>query len=126
MLSSTYILLPVFANLGVIFFFNKKKNKSIEDEPNQEYNNLLCRFVKDGTGRKIGESVSINGDIVIIKSGSRFLGVPLKHIEEDGKTLLVKGLVDFGKAYEIGEEWRKVSFREIDQKAGSEGKNDGP
>ena len=125
MITLAGILLVTFESLGGIFFFTRKKSKKIEDEPDQDHNNLLCRFVTDGTGRKIGESVSLDEDILIIKSGDKFLGVPLKHIEEEGKTILVKGLVDFDKAYEMGEKWRKESFREINQKEKSEGKKDG-
>jgi len=126
MITLAGILLVTFESLGGIFFFTRKKSKKIEDEPDQEHNNLLCRFVTDGAGRKIGESVSLDEDILIIKSGDKFLGVPLKHIEEEGKTILVKGLVDFDKAYEMGEKWRKESFREINQKEDkSEGKKDG-
>ena len=73
----------------------------------------MCRFVLDGIGRKIGESVAVDEDIVIIKSGTKYLGVPLKHIEEEGKTLLVKGLVDQDKAEIMGEKWRHESFKEI-------------
>ncbi|MCK5112022.1 MAG: hypothetical protein KAQ84_00635 [Thermoplasmatales archaeon] len=125
MITLAGILLVTFESLGGIFFFTRKKSKKIEDEPDQEHDNLLCRFVTDGAGRKIGESVSLDEDILIIKSGDKFLGVPLKHIEEEGKTILVKGLVDFDKAYEMGEKWRKESFREINQKEKSEGKKDG-
>ena len=125
MITLAGILLVTFESLGGIFFFTRKKSKKIEDEPDQEHDNLLCRFVTDGAGRKIGESVSLDEDILIIKSGDKFLGVPLKHIEEEGKTILVKGLVDFDKAYEMGEKWRKESFREINQKDKSEGKKDG-
>lgn len=125
MITLAGILLVTFESLGGIFFFTRKKSKKIEDDPDQEHNNLLCRFVTDGAGRKIGESVSLDEDILIIKSGDKFLGVPLKHIEEEGKTILVKGLVDFDKAYEMGEKWRKESFREINQKDKSEGKKDG-
>lgn len=96
-----------------------------ENEAEDTYDNLLCRFIIDGSGRKIGESVAVDDDIMIIKTGKKFLGVPLKHIEEKGKTLLVKGLVDFDKAYELGEEWRKESFREINQQDESEGKTNG-
>ena len=116
MITLSCILLVTFESIGGIFFFTRKKSKKIEEEADQEYNNLLCRFVTDGTGRKIGESVSLYEDIIIIKSDDNFLGVPLKHIEEDGKTILVKGLVDFDKAYKMGEKWRKKSFREINQK----------
>ncbi len=103
-------------NIGVLFFFSKikrKKKNDAEDEAAHK-ENLICRFVLDGMSRKIGESVAINEDILIIKSGSKYLGVPLKHIEEDGKTLLVKGLVDRDKAEEIGEKWRQDSLNEID------------
>ena len=77
-------------------------------------NNLSCRFVLDGAGRKVGESVAVDEDVLIIKSGKKYLGVPIKHIEEDGKTLLVKGLVEQDKAEMIGEKWRRESFSDID------------
>lgn len=125
MTSLFVVLLLAFESIGGIFFFNKKKNRDVEDESEQEYDHLLCKFVTDGSGRKIGESISIDDDIVIIKSKERFLGVPLKHIEDTGKTLLVKGLVDFDRAYEMGEKWRKNSFYELDQTDAIEGGNDG-
>lgn len=98
----------------IIFFFDKKTRKEDEDEEDgQIYNDLLCRFVTDSSGKKIGESVTIADDIIIIKSGSKFLGVPLKHIQETKKNIIVKGVIDFDKAYEMGEKWRKSSFNEI-------------
>ena len=102
-------------SVGGLFFFSKNKRKRIEeDEEKDSYKtSLLCRFVIDGVGRKIGESVAIDEDIIIIKSGNKYLGVPLKHIEEEEKTLLVKGLVDKDKAEEMGEKWRRESFQEI-------------
>jgi hypothetical protein len=117
-------MILVLEGMGGLFFFSKnKRNKKDEDEEEESYkNSLLCRFVLDGLGRKIGESVSIDDDILIIKSGSKYMGIPLKHIEEKEKTLLVKGLVDFDKSEEMGEKWRRESFREIDQ---IEGKQDG-
>ena len=102
--------------IGDLFFFSRRKNiksdKFNEDE--SEKNSLLCRFVLDGIGKKVGESIAIYDDLIIIKARDKYLGVPLKHIEEDGKTLMVKGLVDKDKAEEMGEHWRKVSFSEID------------
>ena len=53
-------------------------------------------------------------NLLIIKSGKKYLGVPLKHIEEDDKLLLVKGLVDKKNAEIMGELWRQESFKEID------------
>jgi hypothetical protein len=101
---------------GSIFFFSKNKNREkneLEREENYK-KNLTCRFVLDGAGRKVGESVAVDNDILIIKSGKKYLGVPLKHIEEDEKTLLVKGLVEKDRAEIIGEKWRQKSFSKID------------
>ena len=106
----------IFPIIESIFFFsrNKKKKKNEFDEKEAYKNNLSCRFVLDGAGRKVGESVAVDEDVLIIKSGKKYLGVPIKHIEEDGKTLLVKGLVEQDKAEIIGEKWRRESFCEID------------
>jgi hypothetical protein len=99
-----------------MFYFSRNKNrKNNENEEYENYKkNLTCRFVLDGSGRKVGESVAVDNDILIIKSGKKYLGVPLKHIEEEEKTLLVKGLVEKDKAEIIGEKWRRESFRKID------------
>ncbi len=102
-------------SIGFIFFFSRNRNRKKKDiEEEETYKkNLTCRFVLDGSGRKVGESVAVDNDILIIKSGKKYLGVPLKHIEEEEKTLLVKGLVEQDKAEIIGEKWRRESFREI-------------
>ena len=55
-----------------------------------------------------------------LKSKKTYLGVPLKHVEDKEKALLVKGLVDFDKAIEMGEKWRKESFHEMNQTEGKE------
>jgi len=106
--------------IGGIFIFSKRHRKRIEEIEEEESikEKLLCRFVLDGIGRKVGESVAIDEDIIIIKSKNKYLGVPLKHIEEQGKTLLVKGLVDHDKAEIMGEKWRKESFQKIDHEQG--------
>jgi hypothetical protein len=112
------------AYIGNIFFFNKKKEdsetqKSIENvDPS-----MICKFVVDGSGKKIGESVSFDHDVLIIKAGTLFLGVPLKHVESGEKTLMVKGIFDFTKAYELGEKWRKESYREMKKHASPEEKS---
>jgi len=86
----------------------KKKNDTTLEE---EY---ICRFVVDGVGRNIGESITIEEDILIVKRGKKFLGIPIKHIEDKGNALLVKGLIDLEKAEELGEKWlRKEGFNGI-------------
>ena len=93
-------------------FRSSKKTKEDEDE---NYDDFLCRFVLDGSGETIGESIAVDEieNIMIIKSEEKYLGVPLKHIEPNGKTLLVKGLVDTDKAVLMGEKWRRESHYEI-------------
>ena len=107
-------------NIGGMFFFSSKKRKKNDEVLNEEYDmsNLLCRFVLDGLGEKVGESVAIDGDIIVIKAGKKYLGVPLKHIEEEEKTLLVKGLVDQSKAEEMGENWRQKALGKVDNRIG--------
>jgi len=105
-----------------IFFFSKGKRKKKEEIDVEEAfkNSLLCQFVLDGTGKKIGESVAVDDDILIIKSGKKYLGVPIKHIEVEEKTLLVKGLMEQDRAEIMGEKWRRESFREIKYGEGEE------
>jgi len=98
---------------SVLFIKVRRKKKNNTDEEEEFKNRLLCRFVLDGIGNKVGESVAVDEDILIIKKGRRYLGVPLKHVEEEGKTLLVRGLVDDSNAEMMGEKWRQENFKEI-------------
>ena len=117
------MLLLLLSTSGGIFYFSRKsEEESDTTEDENTYDDLLCRFVLDGTGKTVGETISIAGDIIIIKSGKQYIGVPLKHIEDKGKTLLVKGLVDYDKARELGEHWRATSWRELEQQEDSKGK----
>jgi hypothetical protein len=111
-------LLIMMQFVGGVFSFTKKK-ETMEEKTTIDTmaSSMICKFVLDGSGKKLGESVTIDHDVLIIKSSSRFLGVPLKHVEPREKTLLVKGLIDFTKAYELGEKWRKESYREMNQHA---------
>jgi hypothetical protein len=104
-----------------LFSFNKKEKKS-KNEDDKNYDEMLCRFVLDGSGNTVGESIAVNENesVMIIKSDNNYLGVPLKHIEKRGKTLLVKGLVDPEKAIIMGEQWRKDSYQEIKHSKESE------
>ena len=98
-----------------LFYFEKNSSKK-DDALEEEYTHLLCRFVVNGNGFKVGETISIDNDMIIIKSADKFLGVPLKHIEEQGSTLLVKGLIDFDKAYELGESWKATHLPKQNEK----------
>lgn len=105
----------IVRNIGKIFYFSKRKDSVIEkkEDMDSSENELLCRFVIDVNGKKIGESIAIINDIIIIKSRDIYLGIPIKHIGEDKKVLTIKGLIDKDKAIELGEKWRKDSFKEL-------------
>jgi len=107
--------------IGMLFWiFSNKKDNNETDERIDSQNKLLCRFVVDGIGRTVGESVAVDGDVLIIKKGKNYIGVPLKHVEEEGKTLLVKGLVNHVNAEKMGEKWRQESFKEINHNTDDE------
>jgi len=74
---------------------------------------VLCKFVYDASGMKLGESVSFMDDVLIVKNGGRFLGVPMKHVQKTGASLVVKGIFDLTKAYELGEKWRTETRHEM-------------
>ena len=94
---------------GVMYFFSRKKEGSVQAaDPN-----LLCRFIVDASGMKLGESIAFMDDLLIIKNGPRFLGVPLKHVQKVENSLVVQGIFDVSKAYELGEKWLKESLREM-------------
>jgi hypothetical protein len=116
MFTRDFTILPgAFCNLFI--FSRNKRKKDLELDKIESYkNDLLCRFILDGVGRKIGESVAIDNDILIIKSGTKYLGIPLIHIEEAGKTLLVKGLIEQDKAELMGEKWKRESYNNINSK----------
>ena len=97
----------------VLFLKRSKDLHFDQDEEDSFEAGLLCRFVLDGQGRKIGESIAVFDDLLIIKSGKEFLGVPLKHIEEESIGILVKGLIDQTKALELGAKWQKKNYKEI-------------
>ena len=98
-----------FNLISFLFFFSvfkiKKEEKYLNNESKE--NSLSCRFVIDGLGVNLGESIALDDDIIIIKNGKKYLGVPLKHVEEKGEKLIVRGLVDKRKALKMGENWRE-------------------
>ena len=100
----------------VMFFIFLRKTDTYLSDPNQnsDRNNLLCRFVTDGFGNKLGESIAIDNDIMIIKSGKDFLGIPFKHILDEEKSLIVRGPIDNERAKEMGKNWLDKTLRSND------------
>ena len=109
------LLILIHSQIGIIFFLSKKKKKKEDIQGAEEIkDSLICKFVFDGADRKIGESLAVEDDILIIKSGKKYLGIPLKHVEVKEKTLLVKGLIEQDKAEKMGKKWQQESLKEID------------
>lgn len=94
----------------VLMVFNghySRQGKRIDNNNNS----LICKFVFDGLGKPIGESICVEHDLIIVKTEDSFLGIPLKHVESDGKKVVVKGLVDKKNAKKLGERWRKKELK---------------
>jgi len=68
---------------------------------------LLSRFVADKKGNRIGESISVYDDLLIIKKEGDYYAVPLKHVEMKDEEIHVKGVVQWEIARKMAEEWKK-------------------
>lgn len=98
--------------LNGLFFFQKSTKKDVS-HTYEDSSDLLARFVINNQGEKIGESIAVNNDILIVKDNDVLLGIPLKHISFEGKKLLAKGLIDTTKARKLGSDWKKEAYKEI-------------
>lgn len=106
------MLMALCVGWCVLFEKRNKKKKLQLDSCEDFTDEHLCRFVLDGQGKKIGESITLYDDLLIVKTGKEFLGVPIKHIQTEGSHLIVKGLLDQSKALELGAKWQKATHRE--------------
>ena len=95
-----------------LFFFQKSTKKDVS-HTYEDSSDFLARFVINNQGEKIGESIAVNKDILIVKDNDVLLGIPLKHISFEGKKLLAKGLIDTTKARKLGSDWKKEAYKEI-------------
>ena len=68
---------------------------------------LVSKFVVDKKGNRIGETISIEGDLVIIKKEKKYLAIPVKHIEESKDQVRIRGIVEWDNAIKMGEQWKK-------------------
>lgn len=94
----------------------KSSKQSVEyTDPRDE---LLSLFIRSDGGEVIGESIGVEGEMLVAKSGDRFYLLPLSALRKEGGELLLVGEVDWEKAREEGESWRS---RELDYLWGEEG-----
>jgi hypothetical protein len=68
---------------------------------------LLSRFVADKNGDRIGESISVYKDLLIIKKDGDYYAVPLKHVDMEDDEIHVKGVVQWEIARKMAEEWKQ-------------------
>lgn len=86
---------------------NDKSDEMMTGIKRKDPLSLLSRFVADKEGNRIGESISIYKDLLIIKKDGDYYAIPLKHVELKGEEIHLKGIVQWKKAKELAEEWKK-------------------
>lgn len=74
---------------------------------------LLLRFVEDPQGRRVGETVAVEGDDLVLKDAAGFLVVPVGSVEENGPGLKMKEPLDESAARRKGDAWRERSHKVI-------------
>jgi len=70
--------------------------------------NYIARFVVDSEGKRIGESISVFEDLLIIKKEEKFYAIPFKHVELKGEEIHVKGVIQWDKAEELAKRWKNA------------------
>lgn len=88
-----------------------RKKKSWIDEPMDEY---LSRFVLNTDGERIGETVGIDGERIIMKREEDFFSIPKDAIEEKYGDLLLSKPIDWEESKALGEQWREKSYNKIE------------
>lgn len=77
---------------------------------------VLSRFVEDKDGERLGETVGMDGKLVIVKGRDpiRFHAVPRDALTLEGEAFKVTGDVDWPAAAAEGEAWREKQHRVVD------------
>ncbi|MBE0523793.1 MAG: hypothetical protein IBX40_05600 [Methanosarcinales archaeon] len=65
---------------------------------------IICKFVVQGK-KRIGETISIDSGLLILKSGGENLSIPVASILEISKEEVKVGEFDRDKALALGDEW---------------------
>lgn len=83
-----------------------RRSSRIPMEYTDPRDELLSRFVVDLDGSRKGETVSTEGDrLVIMESGVFFL-VPMSYAVLEGKIIKLKGKVNWKRAKALGDRWK--------------------
>lgn len=73
----------------------------------------MAQWVYDTAGARVGETLGVAGDRVILKSGAEFKAVPLGQVRIEGGRLLAAADIDWADAVSRGEAWRAGGERAI-------------
>jgi len=68
----------------------------------------IARFVIDAQGNRLGESISVYKDMLIIKKDNEFYAVPFRHVEKSGENIIVRGIIQWENAKKLAEEWKNA------------------
>jgi hypothetical protein len=82
-----------------------KPQASVGPPPDTD-SKLVAREVRDEGGRRVGETVRVEGDEVVVKQEGAFLMVAKANLHEDADKLRAEG-VDWDAARAKGEAWRQ-------------------
>ena len=84
----------------------KKKTTPNPQDPEDPRDEYLSRFIRDAKGKDLGESVGVDGDMLIIKDKMDFFKIPMKSATILESHIEIKGKVNWKKARKDGERWR--------------------
>ncbi len=83
-----------------------RKSSRIPTDYTDPRDELLSRFVMDLDGKRKGETVSTEGDRLVIMESGAFYLVPMSFVELDGKVIRLKGRVNWKRAKALGDRWK--------------------
>ena len=88
---------------------------------------LLSRFVDRPDGTRIGETVGMDGRLVIVKEPAKaaYLAIPRSLLERTGEAYRLTGEVDWDAAKEGGAAWRERQHKLVTYTADELPKDDG-
>jgi len=81
----------------------KGADKDKDETPKVEY---LCKIVKC-QGKKIGESIAVDEEQLLIKNKSEILAIPLERVAEVSEEEIVIDKFNKTKAKKAGKSWKK-------------------
>lgn len=84
--------------------------QAVQESPHEA---MLLKFVEDPSGRRIGESVAVEDDEMIIKDAQGFLAVPVANVSPSGDGLKLSAPLDEAGARVRGEAWRERHHKVI-------------